>query len=229
MTEAEWLAATDPSRMMEFLRGKTTYRRLHLLVVGCCQRIWNLLPPVSRSGVEALELSADGLATSSDLRTTLENACAEAEAADNDPPGTLTYSTASVCLSYPPTTPSAASCMETAVSAVACDWAENSSEADYDSAWEIRRTQERFAQAHLLLDIFGNPFRPIAFIPEWRTSTVVSIARIMYDSRDFATMPVLADALQDAGCENEDILNHCRSGGPHVRGCWVVDLILGKE
>ena len=81
---------------------------------------------------------------------------------------------------------------------------------------------------HLLRDIFGNPFRPVAFDPEWRTSTVVALARPMYESRDFSPMPILADALQDAGCANEDILSHCRGPGPHVRGCWVVDLVLGK-
>ncbi|MFO0805378.1 MAG: hypothetical protein U0791_19915 [Gemmataceae bacterium] len=81
----------------------------------------------------------------------------------------------------------------------------------------------------LIRDIFGNPFRPVAFDPTWRTTTVVSIAKTMYDSRDFAPMPLLADALQDAGCEHADILDHCRSAGPHVRGCWVVDLVLGKE
>ena len=84
-------------------------------------------------------------------------------------------------------------------------------------------------QADVIRDIFGNPFQPITWHPSWRTSTVVTIAKTMYDSRDFSPMPLLADALQDAGCENEDILNHCRSGGPHVRGCWVVDLVLGKE
>ncbi|MBX9585326.1 MAG: hypothetical protein K2X87_33890 [Gemmataceae bacterium] len=76
--------------------------------------------------------------------------------------------------------------------------------------------------------IFGNPFRPVVFDPEWRTSTVVALARGMYEGRDFAPMPVLADALQDAGCEHADILAHCRGNGPHVRGCWVVDLVLGK-
>ena len=76
-------------------------------------------------------------------------------------------------------------------------------------------------------DIFGNPFRPVSFAPAWLTSTVTTLARQMYDSRDFSAMPILADALQDAGCDNADILNHCRSGGPHVRGCWVLDRILG--
>lgn len=99
--------------------------------------------------------------------------------------------------------------------------------------------------ADLLRDIAGNPFcgsrgrqfnkrkrkpqlEPL-FRSEWRTYTVVSLARTMYDTRDFSGMPILADALQEAGCEQIDILEHCRGGGPHVRGCWVVDLVLGKE
>jgi len=80
-----------------------------------------------------------------------------------------------------------------------------------------------------LRDIFGNPFRPVTFAPEWRTDTALSLARQMYESRDFSLMPILADALQDADCDNEDILNHCRdTDATHVRGCWVVDLVLEK-
>jgi hypothetical protein len=83
---------------------------------------------------------------------------------------------------------------------------------------------------HLIRDIFGNPFRPVAFDPNWRTSTAVALATQMYESRDFAAMPILADALQDAGCDNTNILDHCRDAAvTHVRGCWVVDLVLGKE
>jgi hypothetical protein len=80
----------------------------------------------------------------------------------------------------------------------------------------------------LLRDIFGNPFRPVTFAPDWRTDTAVSLAQQMYEARKFSAMPILADALQDAGCDNDDILAHCRGEGPHVRGCWVVDLVLGK-
>ena len=87
---------------------------------------------------------------------------------------------------------------------------------------------EYAVQAALIKDIFGNPFRPVTFHPSWRTSAALGLARSMYESRDFAAMPVLADALQEAGCNNADILSHCRRGGPHVRGCWVVDLVLGK-
>ncbi|MBN9120632.1 MAG: hypothetical protein J0I06_16015 [Planctomycetes bacterium] len=91
----------------------------------------------------------------------------------------------------------------------------------------------------LLHEVFGNPFTTRAarktaprrgwmFSPSWRTDTAVALARQMYDSRDFGAMPILADALQDAGCDNDDILDHCRGPGEHVRGCWVVDLVLQK-
>ena len=88
---------------------------------------------------------------------------------------------------------------------------------------------EGVAMARLLRDIFGKSFRPATFSPEWRTSAAVALARGMYESRDFSAMPILADALQDAGCDSADVLDHCRGPGPHVRGCWVVDLVLGKE
>ena len=76
--------------------------------------------------------------------------------------------------------------------------------------------------------IFGNPFRPASFSPAWRTDTAVALARGMYEARDFSPMPILADALQDADCDNAEVLSHCRGPGPHVRGCWVVDRVLGK-
>ena len=87
----------------------------------------------------------------------------------------------------------------------------------------------RSRQADRVREVVGNPFRPVTFSPAWCTDTALSLARQMYDSRDFIAMPILADALQDAGCDNEDVLAHCRGPGPHVRGCWVVDLVLGKE
>jgi hypothetical protein len=81
----------------------------------------------------------------------------------------------------------------------------------------------------LALDVFGNPFRPVALDPSWLTSTVVQLAQGIYADRAFDRLPILADALQDAGCEHPDVLAHCRSDGPHVRGCWVADLLLGKS
>ncbi|AWM42146.1 hypothetical protein C1280_05895 [Gemmata obscuriglobus] len=78
--------------------------------------------------------------------------------------------------------------------------------------------------------IFGNPFRPVSFSPSWRSDSAVALASGMYGSRDFSAMLILADALQDAGCDSPEVLEHCRDPKcTHVRGCWVVDLVLGKE
>ncbi|HET6572444.1 MAG TPA: hypothetical protein VFG68_02490 [Fimbriiglobus sp.] len=82
--------------------------------------------------------------------------------------------------------------------------------------------------AALLRCIVGYPFRPVACDPSWRTSTVVGLAEAIYADRVFDRLPILADALEDAGCTHPDVLAHCRGDGPHARGCWVVDLILGK-
>ena len=77
--------------------------------------------------------------------------------------------------------------------------------------------------------LFGNPFRPVAFAPAWNTSAVLALAHTIYDARAFDRLPILADALEDAGCTDSEIIGHCRSGGEHVRGCWVVDLLTGRE
>jgi hypothetical protein len=83
-------------------------------------------------------------------------------------------------------------------------------------------------QVDVLREIFGNPFRPITLDPSWLTSTVLALAQGIYDEKAFDRMPILADALQDAGCDNEDILNHCQGGDIHVRGCWMIDLLLAR-
>jgi hypothetical protein len=77
-------------------------------------------------------------------------------------------------------------------------------------------------------ELVPNPFVPLAWKPEWFTSTVGEMATHIYDNRDFGAMPILADALQEAGCEDAQILNHCRANRPHARGCWVLDAVLGK-
>jgi hypothetical protein len=98
---------------------------------------------------------------------------------------------------------------------------------------QIRReAEDAMKQLNRLLinEVHGNPFRPVTFADSWRTDTALALARLMYESRDFGAMPILADALQDAGCDNDDILTHCRDTSlTHVRGCWVTDLVLGKS
>ena len=104
---------------------------------------------------------------------------------------------------------------------------------DWWTAVEAARAAGEWAkeevQCDLVRDVFGNPFRKVTFAPEWKTDTAVSLARRMYESRDFGAMPILADALQDAGCDSAEVLAHCRdASAAHVRGCWVVDGVLGK-
>jgi len=83
---------------------------------------------------------------------------------------------------------------------------------------------------HWFLDcIFGNPFRPVTLNPAWRTATVIALAEAIYADRAFDRLPILADALEEAGCTSAEVLNHCRQPGEHVRGCWAVDLVLGKQ
>jgi hypothetical protein len=88
------------------------------------------------------------------------------------------------------------------------------------------------AQTALLREVFGNPFRPVAVDPywlAWNDGTVVRLAQVVYEERAFDRLPILADALEEAGCDNTDILSHCRQPGEHVRGCWALDLLLGKQ
>jgi hypothetical protein len=103
--------------------------------------------------------------------------------------------------------------------------------------WTIRKTLAyrapsgiRAEEQHLLLlrDIFGNPYRPATIDPAWRTPDVISLTRAIEEDRAFNRMPILGDALEEAGCDNIDILRHCRLETGHVRGCWVVDALLGK-
>jgi hypothetical protein len=105
--------------------------------------------------------------------------------------------------------------------------------ADYtDEADEAVCNEEDRRQGILLHDVFGNPFRPAPLDPSWlawKGGVIRKLAQAIYDDRAFARLPVLADALEDAGCTDAAILGHCRGPGEHVRGCWVVDLLLGKS
>src|SRR5262249_45880859 len=95
-----------------------------------------------------------------------------------------------------------------------------------DKATELR------AQTTLFRDLFGNPFRPVRIDPawlRWNGGAVERLARSIHDNRAFDHLPPLADSLEEAGCSNADVLAHCRGLGPHVRGCWVVDSLLGNE
>jgi hypothetical protein len=83
-------------------------------------------------------------------------------------------------------------------------------------------------QAALLRHVVGNPMHPLAFDPTWRTPSALAIARYAYNERQWGDLPFLADALEEAGCDEELLLSHCRQRGEHLRGCWALDLVLGR-
>ncbi len=93
---------------------------------------------------------------------------------------------------------------------------------------EAASREESAAQARLVRDLVANPFRPATLHPSWLTPTVTGLARAIYEEQDFGRMPILADALEEADCNNQDLRSHCRGPGPHVRGCWVVDALTGR-
>jgi hypothetical protein len=236
MTETEWLACDEPGELEHFLNGlNASARKFRLLVCACCRHIWHLLTfPGSRELVELGEKYADGFVT----RERLEAASDQLESVlaplwkNNKERSDLWPSLAATWVAYfdgrrnHGNSEGAGYMLRDVPEAVIC--AEKPIAGQDGGTDRIRQREERVLVA-LIRDIFGNPFRPAALDPAWRTPTVVALARQMYESRDFGAMPILADALQDAGCDSAAILDHCRGPGPHVRGCWVVDLVLGKS
>ncbi len=201
MTESEWLACADPQSVLEFLRGRASDRQLRLLACACWRVILPFFGRRCREAIEIAEMYADGLSTHEDLLRAWQQT------------------------KKPPRTAARYDGFHAARSAL--HYVElYSSQAQRSGA--ISPVPFPIAQT-FLCDLFGNPFRPIAVAPEWLTSTVLALATSIYTEKAFDRLPILADALQDAGCDSDDLLNHLRSAGPHVRGCWALDLVLGKS
>jgi hypothetical protein len=228
MTEAEWLASNRREAMLEHLHGKASDRRLRLFACACCRRIWHLiLDERGKKAAWVAERYADGLATDEERRVAWEAAWADDLPGDNPQQSSVF---AAVHAGYfachqPKWIYRAASSASDAV------FYKTRETADEDHASDLEEA-ESDAQRSLLRDIFGNPFRPATLNPSWvawNDGAIRKMAQGIYDARAFDRLPLLADALEEAGCDNADILSHCRGGGEHVRGCWVVDLLLGKS
>lgn len=231
MTEAEWVACGEPGMMLALLGDRLnfqlhepTFRRAALFACVCGRRIWaSLSDPRSRALVEMIECDVDD-GVDVEVRWDAED---EAKKAADEIGGFAMAAIWSLAeLSREATSSQTDSIADTASEAYAL--AQLGDRDPLSPIWIAAVKEERRYQASLLRDIFGNPFHPVTISPEWRTDTTLALALQMYDARDFGAMPILADALQDAGCDNADILNHCRGSGPHVRGCWVVDAVLNK-
>jgi hypothetical protein len=226
MTEDEWLTCDDPGSMLAFLYGgEVSARKLGLFACGYCRQVWHLLTDErSRVCVEVGERSADGLAGKEKF------AAAERAAAAAFIERRLS---ALKDLRLVPQVHAALAATDVAMRH--CQWvfgARVEVANPLTRALIKQREEARPLLVRLLRDIFGNPFRPFAVPPgclRWHDGLLVSMAQRMYEARDFADMPILADALEDAGCDDQSILGHLRGPGPHVRGCWVVDLLLAKQ
>jgi hypothetical protein len=227
MTEAEWLEATGTIAMLAFLKRKASERKLRLFQVACCRRIWHLVPDTRwRDAVQVAEQYADGEV--SDKRRKAVLAMIPRPMGRDGQMERMAVFAADVANRRMHKNRVALGCAAVIGFAARVTMGiVDTGPCRLDSLPEYQH--ERAVEASLLRDIFGNPFRSVAFDPAWRTDTALSLARQMYAARDFSATPILADALQDAGCNEDAVLSHCRSDDVHVRGCWVVDLVLGKE
>jgi hypothetical protein len=208
MTEQEWLEAIDPMPMVKYLRRrKASVRKWRLVAVACCRRRWPLITDERcRYAVLTAERFADGEVSKAAMTAAHKDAyelyCEDARDIFDSGRDAL-GAAAGAAMTIP--------------------------------GHAFNRATYRMEPSEicgLLREVFGNPFRPITINPAWLTwhdGLLLSIAKRMYDSREFSDMPVLADALEEAGYQDQDILGHCRSGGEHVRGCWVIDSLLGKQ
>jgi hypothetical protein len=218
MNEEDWLSCIDPERVLhEVSRFGPGERKVRLFNVAICRRFWNYLPDASRAILTESESLADGLsgADSSELNRRANDVVSPFDRQyphkqfPSEEIRIQRDAAAAVCYAVFP---------NELFGAIGYFW-------DIDPA-------EKGPQTRIIRDIFGNPFRPVAIDTAWLTwnnGAIPTLAQFIYNDRAFDRLSLLADALASAGCTNEDILAHCRSGGEHVRGCWVVDLVLGKS
>lgn len=212
MTVEDWDTCRYPGSMLPHLRTRSA-RKLRLFLCASFRHIWYLLThPDATAAVESAELWADGVATSKQL-TAIRDRLAQMEASRTSPDfrGISYYAARGA----------------KQVVLLRKEWVVN-------TAWcatmaAPSQLAEQLYQCSIIRDIFGNPFRPVSFDGSSLTSTVVTLGQGIYTDRAFDRLPILADALEDAGCNSSEILQHMRAGGEHVRGCWALDLVLGKE
>lgn len=226
MTEAQWLPCTNPRLAVDFLRGKVSSRQVRLLGCAWCRSVWPLLVDSrSRGAIEVAERFEGGHATAAELTS----ARLAAQKADTGPEYGAEREAAwavTEVLWPDPSLNNIASAITTAI-------------ALSQMASSPRSDNQGFELMILWRDIFGNPFRPVVIDPGWRAwndATVVRLVEVIYAERhlpsghlDAGRLAILADALEDAGCQDAGILDHCRSEQVHLRGCHVLDAILAKS
>lgn len=230
--------ATSPSRARR--RAERDARRRRLFGCACARMVWDLLPTDARSAVAISERYADDRATDDDLRaatirlnygsvTPQQHALAAAGWASSAVYGREEH-LETVRPTYRPTDAARNAAKALAARAAGSAPPGSPTTAAWEAAWNTAYAATRAHQAELVRDIFPPPGPAPALNSDWRTSTAVALARQMDETGEFSAVPILADALQDAGCDNDLVLDRCRApSGIHCRGNWVVDLVLGRE
>jgi hypothetical protein len=216
MTESEWLACAEPVAMGNWARKRLSVRQLRLYAVASCRRAWHLLPDERcRAAVLAAEAWADRRVD----RGTLRTACEAADACFREFPLLGEERRQKRQLAWAARLAASRTRVELMRSAYFVVEA---------LAPDNLRPVHDLVQADLLREVAGPLFAPPADMRRWQTRDIVALAESIYEERAFGQMSVLADALEDAGC-SDAILAHCRSGKPHVRGCWLIDLLRAKR
>jgi hypothetical protein len=246
MTESEWVTCTDPARILDFLKGKVSERKMRLFACACCRRVWQLLDERKRTAVEMVERAANEEDMLGNLATAAMNTQLVAHRASQAGIIGLPewFSVAEGLLSGETEATKRLVCWIAGLIRGICNDTDAASRALLGDeiraarvAWaaaQSAKSLEMILQCNLLREILGNPFRPVKTEPSWLTETVLSLATVAYEERslssgelDNSRLAIIADSLQEAGCTNADILEHLRSNGVHIRGCWVLDLIRG--
>jgi hypothetical protein len=249
MTEIEWLACDMPHWMLQHLRPwKRRHRKICLYVCASYRRLATKdhLPDPCLILLDAAERFADGLAGPAEYKTAKQAVSKMTRrdkriGGENGPPLYGHYLLSALRFKHLPGWEGKAPVAER-VNYLSDEMKRNrearramhAAVATEDQAVEIQKNYDAFMQDHtdFIRDIFGNPFRSQTINPNWlawNRGTVPKIAQAIYDDRAFDELPDLADALEVAGCDNTDVLMHLRGPGPHVRGCWALDMLLGKE
>jgi len=213
MTEQEWMTGTDPKKMLDFVGTRASKRRLRLFAVAGARDLLEHNPDSECRGDYG-----DRQAFAASIQR------AEAYA---DGQGPLQYGHADRGIWVEIWDDEEAAYAVLGKNADSGMWLRDPAEVVPTAIQDFQVNPTQWLRC-----LFGNPFRPAALDPAWLTwhdATIPKIAQAIYAERAFDRLPILADALEEAGCDSADILSHLRGPGPHVRGCWVVDLLLGKE
>jgi hypothetical protein len=233
MTEAEWLSGE--ASFVELLRDGScaiSERKLRLFVCACVRRVWTLLAdPRCQRAVAAAECYADGLLSDAVLDAAWKAAWEVCYLTRGLGAVRAAAEAAGAAARRPLTPQKVLTAVEFVRGAVFEEAQRLLLQRLGDGDPFAAETEARRAQQHLFRDIVGNPFRPPTLEPAWLAyngGVVPQLARAIHQERRFTDLPVLGDALEDAGCDLADVLEHCHGPGAHAPGCWVVDLVLGR-